>query len=73
MDPVLLDTTVRPSPPLPPAALKAVLAIVVCINLAFASFFVFRGAWVVTVAAAFAACVSIAPCIGLTGVVVGAI
>jgi uncharacterized membrane protein len=43
--PVLLDTTLRPSPPLPPRALLTVLGIVVFINLMFAAWFLSRGAW----------------------------
>ncbi|HWU26359.1 MAG TPA: DUF2244 domain-containing protein [Rhizomicrobium sp.] len=46
-DPVLLDATLRPNPPLPPAALIYVLAGVVAINLVFATAFVLRGAWLV--------------------------
>jgi uncharacterized membrane protein len=43
--PVLLDTVLRPNPPLSPYALKLVLAIVAAFNLAFALNFVLRGAW----------------------------
>jgi uncharacterized membrane protein len=46
-DVVLLDATLRPNPPLPPAALKFVLAVVAAINLAFALFFISHGAWLV--------------------------
>jgi uncharacterized membrane protein len=44
-DPVLLDRTLRPSPPMPPAALKLVLVLVATINLAFGSLLASRGAW----------------------------
>ena len=47
-DPVLLDRTLRPSPPLSPSVLKLVLALVAAVNFAFALFFVLRGAWLVT-------------------------
>ena len=43
--PVLLDTTLRPSPPLSPRVLLAILGIVVLINLMFAAWFLSRGAW----------------------------
>lgn len=46
-DQVLLDATLRPSPPLPPSALKLILVLVATINLAFAMVFVSRGAWLV--------------------------
>jgi uncharacterized membrane protein len=46
--PVLLDTTLRPSPPMPPKALLAVLAVVLLINLSFATLFLLRGAWPIT-------------------------
>lgn len=46
-DPVLLDVTLSPSPPVSSFALKLVLAIVAAINLAFGLAFVMRGAWVV--------------------------
>ena len=47
-DPVLLDTTLRPSPPMPPSALRIVLAIVAAVNFGFALGFVLHGAWLVT-------------------------
>jgi uncharacterized membrane protein len=47
-DPVLLDTTLRPSPPMPPSALRIVVAIVGVIYFAFALAFVLHGAWLVT-------------------------
>lgn len=43
--PVLLDAVLRPSPPLPPHVLRVILGVVVLINLAFATYFVSRGAW----------------------------
>lgn len=46
-DPVLLDATLRPNPPMPPAALKIALAVVAAINLAFALVLMSRGAWLV--------------------------
>src|SRR5579863_5437277 len=46
-DPVLLDATLRPSPPMPPLALGYVLAAVAGINLVFACSFALRGAWLV--------------------------
>ncbi len=46
-DPVLLDATLRPSPPMPAAVLRYVLALVVGINLVFAVGFALRGAWFV--------------------------
>jgi uncharacterized membrane protein len=47
-DPVLLDRTLRPSPPMPPAALRWVLVAVAGIYLVFALAFLLRGAWMVT-------------------------
>ena len=44
-DPVFLDATLRPNPPMSPKVLKLTLALVASLNLAFASYFVFRGAW----------------------------
>jgi uncharacterized membrane protein len=44
-DTLLFDTTLRPNPPMSAAALKLVLAVVATINLAFAVWFVMRGAW----------------------------
>jgi uncharacterized membrane protein len=44
-DPVLLDATLRPNPPMSPKALGVVLGIVAEINLVFALSFVLRGAW----------------------------
>jgi uncharacterized membrane protein len=46
-DPVLLDRTLRPSPPMPPSALKLVLALVATINLVFGSVLALQGAWLV--------------------------
>lgn len=43
--PVLLDATLRPSPPMPARTLKIVVGIVAALNLAFAAGFVLRGAW----------------------------
>jgi uncharacterized membrane protein len=42
---VLLDAVLRPSPPLAPGPLLAILAVVATINLAFSISFVLRGAW----------------------------
>jgi uncharacterized membrane protein len=47
-EPVLLDATLRPSPPASPGVLKLVLAIVAVINLGFGMMFVLHGAWLVT-------------------------
>ena len=44
-EPVILDTTLKPSEPLAPSALKAVLAAVVVVNFGFASLLAARGAW----------------------------
>ncbi len=44
-DQVLLDTVLRPSPPLKPRTLLIILAVVTAINLAFALSFMMRGAW----------------------------
>lgn len=43
--PVLLDATLRPSPPMRPSALLIVLVMVALINAGFALYFVARGAW----------------------------
>jgi uncharacterized membrane protein len=45
---VLLDTVLRPAPPLSPRVLLAILMVVAAFNLAFALYFVVRGAWPVT-------------------------
>ena len=45
MEPVLLDETLRPNPPMSPRALKLVLIAVATINLIFALSFVAQGAW----------------------------
>jgi len=45
---VLLDTVLRPTPPLSPRVLLAILMIVAALNFAFALYFVLRGAWPVT-------------------------
>jgi uncharacterized membrane protein len=42
---VLLDTVLRPAPPLPPRALLLILAAVTSINVAFSLYFISRGAW----------------------------
>jgi len=47
-DPVLLDARLRPNPPMSPRALLIVLMVVAAINLAFAGYFLSRGAWPVT-------------------------
>jgi uncharacterized membrane protein len=43
--PILLDTVLRPNPPMSSRALSIILGIVIAMNLAFASYFVSRGAW----------------------------
>ncbi|HTW33848.1 MAG TPA: DUF2244 domain-containing protein [Rhizomicrobium sp.] len=47
-DPVLLDRTLRPSPPMPPAALAWVVVAVAVIYFVFALVFVLHGAWLIT-------------------------
>jgi len=42
---ILLDTVLRPAPPLPPRALAMILSLVAAMNAAFALYFVLRGAW----------------------------
>src|SRR5215471_17509698 len=42
---VLLDTVLKPAPPMSPRALSIVLGIVIAMNAAFAIYFVSRGAW----------------------------
>lgn len=44
-DDVLLDQVLRPSPPLSPRILCAILAAVAVVNVLFALYFVMRGAW----------------------------
>jgi len=44
-DDILLDAVLRPSPPLKPKTLLAILAVVAAINIAFALSFILRGAW----------------------------
>jgi uncharacterized membrane protein len=44
-DPILLDETLRPSPPMNPRALLVILIVVTAFNIAFAANFVLRGAW----------------------------
>lgn len=44
-DPLLLDTVLRPSPPMNPRALAVVFGVVLAINFAFALNFLLRGAW----------------------------
>jgi uncharacterized membrane protein len=44
-DPLLLDETLRPSPPMSARALKRIVAVVAAINLAFMLYFVAQGAW----------------------------
>jgi uncharacterized membrane protein len=44
-DSVLLDQVLRPSPPLSPRILCAILAAIAAINILFALYFVMRGAW----------------------------
>jgi uncharacterized membrane protein len=45
---VLLDTVLRPAPPLNPRVLLAILMVVAAFNFVFALYFVLRGAWPVT-------------------------
>ncbi|HEY1613791.1 MAG TPA: DUF2244 domain-containing protein [Rhizomicrobium sp.] len=47
-DAILFEATLRPNPPLPPVALKAIVAVAATFNLAFGIYFVWRGAWPVT-------------------------
>jgi uncharacterized membrane protein len=47
-EPLLLDETLRPSPPMSAKALAIVVAVVAVVNLAFALYFVSHGAWPVT-------------------------
>ena len=42
---VILDEILRPSPPLDKRTLSIIVAVVAAINLAFALYFVFQGAW----------------------------
>ena len=44
-DDILLDAVLRPSPPLKPKTLLAILAAVALINIAFALSFILQGAW----------------------------
>ncbi len=44
-EPLLLETVLRPSPPMSARALAIILAVVTALNLAFALSFVLRGAW----------------------------
>ena len=44
-DDILLDAVLRPSPPLAPKILLAILAAVCLINISFALSFILRGAW----------------------------
>ncbi|MEJ1967977.1 MAG: DUF2244 domain-containing protein [Rhizomicrobium sp.] len=44
-DKVLLDTVLRPSPPLKPRTLLWIVAAVTAVNLAFALYFLAHGAW----------------------------
>jgi len=44
-DDILLDETLRPSPPLAPRVLRNILLVVALINIAFALSFALRGAW----------------------------
>jgi uncharacterized membrane protein len=44
-DPVLLDTVLRPSPPMSGRTLLIILALVASFNVAFALSFILRGAW----------------------------
>jgi uncharacterized membrane protein len=44
-EPILLDTILRPSPPMDARALRAILIVVALFNVAFALSFILRGAW----------------------------
>jgi uncharacterized membrane protein len=44
-DPVILDETLRPSPPLSARTLAIIVAVVAAINLAFILYFISKGAW----------------------------
>src|SRR5665213_1840246 len=44
-EPLLLETVLRPSPPMSARALAIILAVVAAFNFAFAMSFVLRGAW----------------------------
>src|SRR3569832_1935460 len=44
-DTVLLDTVMKPAPPMSPRALSIILGIVIAMNAAFAIYFVSKGAW----------------------------
>ena len=44
-EPVLLDATLRPNPPLNARTLRLILIVVAAINFAFALYFALRGAW----------------------------
>ncbi|HEY2035114.1 MAG TPA: DUF2244 domain-containing protein [Rhizomicrobium sp.] len=44
-EPVLLDETLRPSPPMDSRTLLIILALVAAFNIAFALSFILRGAW----------------------------
>lgn len=44
-EPLLLNATLRPSPPMAPRALLVILAVVLAFNIAFALSFILRGAW----------------------------
>jgi uncharacterized membrane protein len=48
LDQVVFDATLRPNPPLSVPVLKAIVAVVAVINLAFAVTFLLKGAWPVT-------------------------
>src|ERR1700744_1041910 len=56
---ILLDETLRPSPPLSPRVLLRILMAMAAVNLAFMLYFVFKGAW------------PIAPFMGLDVVLLG--
>ncbi|MBI3678578.1 MAG: DUF2244 domain-containing protein [Proteobacteria bacterium] len=47
-EPVFFDAVLRPNPPMKPRALLVVLMAVLAVNLAFALYFVSRGAWPIT-------------------------
>ena len=47
-DPIFLDAYLKPNPPMKPRVLLIVLMAVAAINLAFAGYFLSRGAWPIT-------------------------
>jgi uncharacterized membrane protein len=47
-DTLIFDATLRPNPPMRPAVLKLVIAVIAVINLTFGAYFVIHGAWPIT-------------------------